>query len=38
MNRLEHHADIEAALRKNIPLAAKAGVPNVITSQEIARA
>jgi hydroxypyruvate isomerase len=31
MNRLEHHADIEAALRKNIPLAAKAGVPNVIT-------
>ncbi len=31
MNRLEHHAGIEAALRKNIPLAAKAGVPNVIT-------
>jgi hydroxypyruvate isomerase len=31
MNRLEHHADIEAALRKNIPLAARAGVPSVIT-------
>jgi hydroxypyruvate isomerase len=31
MNRLEHHVDIEAALRKNIPLAAKAGVPSVIT-------
>ena len=31
MNRTEHHADIEAALRINIPLAAKAGVPNVIT-------
>lgn len=31
MNRTEHHADIEAALRTNIPLAAKAGVPNVIT-------
>lgn len=31
MNRPEHHAAIEAGFRKNIPLAAKAGVPNVIT-------
>jgi hydroxypyruvate isomerase len=31
LNRPEHHAAIEAAFRKNIPLAAKAGVPNVIT-------
>jgi hydroxypyruvate isomerase len=31
MNRIEHHEAIEAALRTNIPLAAKAGVPNVIT-------
>jgi hydroxypyruvate isomerase len=31
MNRTEHHAAIEAAFRTNIPLAAKAGVPNVIT-------
>lgn len=31
LNRLENHAAIEAGLRKNIPLAAKAGVPNVIT-------
>jgi hydroxypyruvate isomerase len=31
MNRLEHHDAIEAALRTNIPLAAKAGVPSVIT-------
>jgi len=31
MNRLENHAKIEAAFRKYIPLAAKAGVPNVIT-------
>lgn len=31
LNRTENHAAIEAALRKNIPLAAKAGVPNVIT-------
>ncbi len=31
MNRVENHAAIEAALRTNIPLAAKAGVPNVIT-------
>ena len=31
MNRTENHAAIEAGLRKNIPLAAKAGVPNVIT-------
>jgi hydroxypyruvate isomerase len=31
LNRVENHAAIEAGLRKNIPLAAKAGVPNVIT-------
>jgi hydroxypyruvate isomerase len=31
LNRTEHHDAIEAALRINIPLAAKAGVPNVIT-------
>ncbi|MEO8735895.1 MAG: TIM barrel protein [Edaphobacter sp.] len=31
LNRLENHAKIEAAFRQNIPLAAKAGVPNVIT-------
>ena len=31
LNRLENHAAIEAGFRKNIPLAAKAGVPNVIT-------
>jgi hydroxypyruvate isomerase len=31
LNRVENHAKIEEALRKNIPLAAKAGVPNVIT-------
>ena len=31
LNRTENHAAIEAALRTNIPLAAKAGVPNVIT-------
>lgn len=31
MNRVENHAAIEAALKTNIPLAAKAGVPNVIT-------
>jgi hydroxypyruvate isomerase len=31
LNRLEHHAAIEAGFRLNIPLAAKAGVPNVIT-------
>ncbi len=31
MNRMENHAAIEAAFRRNIPLAAKAGVPNVIT-------
>jgi len=31
MNRTENHAKIEEAFRKNIPLAAKAGVPNVIT-------
>jgi hydroxypyruvate isomerase len=31
LNRLENHAAIETAFRTNIPLAAKAGVPNVIT-------
>ena len=31
LNRLENHAEIEAGLRKNVPLAAKAGTPNVIT-------
>lgn len=31
LNRPEHHAAIEAAFRINIPLAAKAGVPNIIT-------
>jgi hydroxypyruvate isomerase len=31
LNRLENHDAIEAGLRKNIPLAAKAGVPSVIT-------
>lgn len=31
LNRPENHAAIETAFRQNIPLAAKAGVPNVIT-------
>jgi hydroxypyruvate isomerase len=31
MNRIENHEKIEQAFRKNIPLAAKAGVANVIT-------
>jgi hydroxypyruvate isomerase len=31
LNRIENHAAIEAAFRKNISLAAKMGVPNVIT-------
>jgi len=31
LNRTENHDAIEAAFRKNIPIAAKAGVPNVIT-------
>ena len=31
LNRPEHHAEIEAGFRANIPLAAKAGIPNVIT-------
>jgi len=31
LNRTENHAAIEEAFRKNISLAAKAGVPNVIT-------
>jgi hydroxypyruvate isomerase len=31
INRVENHAAIEAGFRKNIPLAVKAGVPNVIT-------
>ncbi len=31
LNRVENHAKIEEAFRKNIPLAAKSSVPNVIT-------
>jgi hydroxypyruvate isomerase len=31
MNRVENHAKLEEGFRKFIPLAAKAGVPNVIT-------
>ena len=31
LNRVENHAEIEQAFRTNIPRAAKAGVPNVIT-------
>jgi hydroxypyruvate isomerase len=31
LNRVENHGKIEEAFRKNIPLAAKFGVPNVIT-------
>lgn len=31
LNRLENHAAIEAGFRKYIPLAAKSGLPNVIT-------
>jgi hydroxypyruvate isomerase len=31
LNRPENHAAIEAGFRLNIPLAAKAGIPNVIT-------
>ncbi len=31
LNRIENHAAIEASLRANIPLAAKAGIPAVIT-------
>jgi hydroxypyruvate isomerase len=31
MNRVENHSKIEEAFRKNIPLASKAGVTNVIT-------
>jgi hydroxypyruvate isomerase len=31
LNRVENHTAIEQAFRTNIPLAAKAGVPNVIT-------
>lgn len=31
LNRTENHAAIEEAFRKNIPLAAKLGIPNVIT-------
>ena len=31
LNRVENHAAIEQAFRTNIPLAAKSGVPNVIT-------
>jgi len=31
LNRVENHARIEEAFRKNIPIASKLGVPNVIT-------
>jgi len=31
LNRVENHAAIEQAFRTNIPIASKAGVPNVIT-------
>jgi hydroxypyruvate isomerase len=31
LNRVENHARIEEGFRRNIPVAAKAGVPNVIT-------
>jgi hydroxypyruvate isomerase len=31
LNRVENHARIEEGFRKNIPLAAKASIPNVIT-------
>jgi hydroxypyruvate isomerase len=31
LNRIENHAKIEEGFRKYIPLAAKAGIPNVIT-------
>jgi len=31
LNRVENHAKIEEAFRKNIPIASKLGVPNVIT-------
>jgi hydroxypyruvate isomerase len=31
LNRVENHAKIEEGFRKNVPLAAKGGVPNVIT-------
>ena len=31
LNRMENHAKIEEGFRKNIPIAAKEGVPNVIT-------
>jgi hydroxypyruvate isomerase len=37
MNRLEHHDAIEAAFRRNIPLAARARVPNVITFSGVRR-
>jgi hydroxypyruvate isomerase len=37
LNRTENHAAIETAFRKNIPLAAKAGVPNVITFSGVRR-
>src|SRR5260221_10130011 len=31
LNRVENHSKIEEAFRKNIPIASKLGVPNVIT-------
>src|SRR6202021_927589 len=37
LTRTEHHAAIKEAFRKKIPIAAKAGVPNVITFSGIRR-
>ena len=37
LNRTENHAVIETAFRNNMPLAAKAGVPNVITFSGVRR-
>ncbi len=37
LNRIENHAAIETAFRQNLPLAAKAGVPNVITFSGVRR-
>ena len=37
LNRIENHAAIEASFRTNIPLAAKASVPNVITFSGVRR-
>jgi hydroxypyruvate isomerase len=37
LNRTENHAAIETAFRNNLPLATKAGVPNVITFSGVRR-